>query len=171
MSEFDSLETTADWSDKLAEMLDEAGAATKAKDDDERLSIAARLRAFVKSSPPLLPGATKLDGIALDAATKLAESVIDDAIERIKGRTAEFTALKKQIEVVSLQAERSARLVRLEPARAAVASLTGAVHAIEDLNLVLVQGPDDDLKKKIKAILKALESAKDVLEEATKPTG
>lgn len=171
MSEFDALETTAEWSDKLAEILDEAAAATKAKDDGERLSIAARLRAFVKKSPPLLDGAARLDAIALEAAAKLAESVMDDAIERIRVRTAEFAALKKQIEAVAVQAERDARLVRLEPARAAVASLTSAVHAVEDLDVVLTEASDEKLKEKIKGILKALESAKVMLAEAARPVG
>jgi hypothetical protein len=169
MSEFDSLSTLADWSEKLADLLDEAAAATKEKDDKGRLALARRCREFVKQSPPLLEGISKLDAIALDAAAKLADSVINDAIDRIKSRTVEFTALKKRIESVTDQAERDAAMVRLEPARAIVDSLTATVRAIEDLELVLTNGSDDDLRKKIATILKSIASAKEVFEEVAKP--
>lgn len=169
MSEFNSLSTFTDWSDKLADMLDEAAAATKAKDDRERLSIAARLRAFVKASPPLMDGSAQLDAIALNGAAMLGDSVINDAIERIRGRTAEFMALKKQIDAVTDKAERDAAMVRLEPARAAVDSLTAAVRALQDFDAVLKDGTDDELKGKITTILKSIEGAKAVIEKAAEP--
>lgn len=170
MSEFDSLVTISDWGEHLAGMLDEASAATRAKDDAKRLSIAKRLREYVKKSPPLLEGTARLDALALEASTRLGDSVIDDAVERIRGRTAEFLALKKQIEAITAVAERDARLIRLEPARAAVDALTGAVRAIEDLDMVLVEGTDDELRKRLTTLLKTLEAAKAQIEKIGKET-
>ncbi|MBN8598265.1 MAG: hypothetical protein J0L78_11385 [Planctomycetes bacterium] len=102
-TEFESLVSFADWSNKLDELLRGARAALEA-DDESRLAVAQRLTAFVSHSFPASPEIRKLDDLARDAARALAEDVASDAVERLSGRAALLEILAGELAAVRSRA-------------------------------------------------------------------
>ena len=168
MSEFTKLITLEDWAAKLDELLAEAEAATRSRDDAGRLKLGARLRAFASESPAPLEGTSSLDKIALDAASSLAAAVMDESLARINERTAEFKALRKTAEAAAETTIKHAREARFTRAQEVLKSLTDAATALRNFDDTFRDADDPTFRKKVADALKVLESTRSTLAGITR---
>ncbi|MGH7390523.1 MAG: hypothetical protein ACREM3_13855 [Candidatus Rokuibacteriota bacterium] len=148
-TEFDKIKNLAGWRAKLKELLAAAEKASSRNDDDDRLSVATRLNNFVLESVPNTDAIRDLDELASAAARELSVAVVAGAVDRISGRTAALRSIAKRLEAVSLQAEQAAASIRLEKAHRVIDALTEAVRAVDDLDTVLADGTDEQLRKRL----------------------
>jgi hypothetical protein len=161
-TEFDKIKDDAGWKAKLKELLAAAEKASARNEDDERLSVATRLNRFVLESSPNTDEILALDELATTAARELSAAVVAGAVDRISGRTAALRSIAKQLEAVSLKAEQAAASIRLEKAHRVIDAFTEAVRAVDDLDAVLQEGSDEQLRKRL---VKLADSIRDLRTE------
>jgi hypothetical protein len=165
-TEFDKIKTLAGWRAKLKELLAAAEKASSKNDDDARLAVASRLNQFVLESSPNTDQIVALDTLATSAARELSIDVVTDAVDRITARTARLRAITKQLDAVTATAEQAASSIRLEKAHRVIDALTEAVRAVDDLDTVLEDGSDADLRKRLGKLSASLVGLRDELNEA-----
>jgi hypothetical protein len=164
-TEFDKIKDLAGWRAKLKELLAAAEKASGKNDDDARLSVASRLNQFVLESSPNTDEIVALDQLATAAARELSLDVVGGAVERIAARTARLRAIAKQLDALTAKVEQAAASIRLEKAHRAIDAFTEAVRAVDDLDKVLEDGSDDDLRKRLAKLAASLVDLRDQLDE------
>ncbi|MGH7241930.1 MAG: hypothetical protein ACREJD_00750 [Phycisphaerales bacterium] len=125
-SEYDTLSTLADWSAKLAELLDAARVASDG-DGDSRLAVVRRLDAFIAASQPGTDEIRQLDRVASAAAHELADRIVDGAIEQIALRTSALDSLASQLVAIRAQAE-----ARQVPSATAISELADRLARVAE---------------------------------------
>jgi hypothetical protein len=164
-TEFDKIKDLDGWQAKLKELLTAAEKASARNNDDERLAVAARLNRFVLESSPNTEEIVALDELATTAARELSLDVVGDALDRITARTARLRAITKQLDAVTARAEAAAASLRLEKAHRVIDAFTEAVRAVDDLDKVLEDGTDDQLRKRLSKLTTSLVALRDELDE------
>jgi hypothetical protein len=164
-TEFDKINDLAGWQAKLKELLAAAEKAASKNDDDARIAVAKRLNQFVLESSPNTDEIIKLDELATNAAQALSLDVVGDAVARIAARTVELRKITKQLDAVTARAEETAASIRLEKAHRVIDAFTQAVRAVDDLDKVLEDGTDDQLRKRLTKLTTALVDLRGELDE------
>ena len=164
-TEFDKIKDLAGWQAKLKELLAVAEKASSKNDDAARLAVASRLNQFVLESSPNTDEIVALDQLATNAARELSIDVVGGAVDRITARTAQLRAITKQLDAVTAKAEQAAASIRLEKAHRVIDAFTEAVRAVDDLDKVLEDGEDDDLRKRLTRLTASLVDLRDELDE------
>ena len=164
-TEFDKIKDLDGWQAKLKELLTAAEKASARNDDNERLAVAARLNRFVLESSPNTDEIVALDQLATTAARELSLDVVGDALDRIAARTARLRAITKQLDAVTARAEQAAASLRLEKAHRVIDAFTEAVRAVDDLDKVLEDGTDDQLRKRLSKLTISLVALRGELDE------
>ncbi|HSE92461.1 MAG TPA: hypothetical protein VLF19_04075 [Methylomirabilota bacterium] len=165
-TEFDKIKNFAGWKAKLKELLAAAEKASSRNDDDGRLSVATRLNNFVLESVPNTDAIRALDELATAAAHELSVAVVEGAIERISHRTAALHSITKRLEAVSLQAEQAAASIRLAKAHRVIDAFTEAVRAVDDLDAVLADGTDEQLRKRLATLARSMRVLRTELDDS-----
>ena len=165
-SEFDKIKDLDGWQAKLKELLAVAEKASAKNNDDDRLAVAARLNQFVLESSPNTEEIVALDQLATSAARELSLDVVGGAVDRIAARTARLRAITKQLDAVTAKAEEVAASIRLEKAHRVIDAFTEAVRAVDDLDKVLEDGTDDQLRKRLAKLTSSLIDLRDELDNA-----
>ena len=164
-NEFDKIKDLDGWQAKLKELLAAAEKASAKDDDDARLAVASRLNQFVLESSPNTDEIIALDQLATNAARELSLDVVSGAVDRIAARTARLRAITKQLDAVTAKAEQAASSLRLEKAHRVIDAFTEAVRAVDDLDKVLEDGTDDQLRKRLEKLTTSLVGLRDELDE------
>ena len=140
--DWNTLKTYADWSGKLAELLDEAHDAIAAGDVNKKLEAQRALNEFIDNCASPVKGA-QLDDIASRAMGNIFEATLDQAMKEMGSRTAELTTLTKEVGGITNQANETAAELRLEKARAVVDAAAQALDTVKALKQQLgAQQPD-----------------------------
>jgi hypothetical protein len=166
-TEFDRIKDHAGWKAKLKELLAAAEKASSKNDDDDRLSVATRLNTFVLESAPNTDEIRALDELASEAARELSTAVVGTAVDRISRRTAALRSITKKLEAVSLQAEQATASIRLEKAHRVIDAFTEAVRAVDDLDTVLAEGTDEQLRKRLTKLADSMRVLRAELDDST----
>lgn len=167
--EFDKIKDAAGWKAKLKELLGAAEKASTKNDDEQRLAVAARLNRFVLESSPNTEEILAFDELASAAARALSVEVVEGAVDRIAGRTAALRSIAKQLDAVTTRAEQAAASIRLEKAHRVIDAFTETVRAVDELNTVLEDGSDDDLRKRLTKLATAIRDLRGELDESARP--
>lgn len=154
--DWNDLESADDWKRALDSILAAARRTSDENDDDERLELCKLLRAFVLKSFPNSKPITDYDRIALQAQQALSEAVVDEALDRIEARTTTLIALRKEVVAATAQAKAEAATLRLDKAHTVIDALTDASRALDEFGTVLVDGDDEELKKRLAEIATAI---------------
>ena len=164
-TEFDRIKSLAGWRAKLEELLGAAREAAQQDDFDTRLEVADRLTQFIVCNPPEVPDDpetaeyTEMDRLAKEAHDGLLLASIQERVAAIMSRTAEFAALRKQIEAQANANAQAAASIRLEKARKVVDATTNAVAAMMDLKKQVESAAKDGQASDFTALGKQLEKA------------
>ena len=158
MSEFDGIEGHDGWQAKLNQLLTEARKEAK-KDDTAREVMADRLVEFVTRSVPNDDAILALDEIAKNAAVDLLRRTVEERVQAITERNAQFAGLRKQFETLAAKGE--ARAFRLERVREVADRLTDTVTQLRGF-LDNLSHPNDD--KLVEAVTEGIKTVKDLRE-------
>jgi uncharacterized membrane protein YccC len=165
-TEFDKIKDFAGWKAKLDELLAAGEKASMRDDDDARLDVAKRLNQFVLKSSPNTDDMLALDDLATEAARVLSGAVVAEAVESISSRTAALRFITKRLDAAAVKAERAAATIRLEKAHRVIDALTEAVRAVDDLDMVLTEGTDEQLSKRLTKLTDAMRDLRTELDES-----
>src|SRR5262245_46963116 len=167
--EFDKIKDPAGWQAKLKELLAAAEKTSARNNDDDRLAVAARLNRFVLESAPNTDEILALDELATAAARERSVEVAGGAIDRISRRTAALRSIAKQLDAVTAKAQQAAASIRLEKAHRVIDAFTEAVRAVDDLNTVLEEDSDEQLRKRLTRVAGALRDLQGELNQSVRP--
>jgi uncharacterized membrane protein YccC len=107
-----------------------------------------------------------LDDLATEAARVLSGAVVAEAVESISSRTAALRFITKRLDAAAVKAERAAATIRLEKAHRVIDALTEAVRAVDDLDMVLTEGTDEQLSKRLTKLTDAMRDLRTELDES-----
>lgn len=143
--DWNQLKTYADWSGKLAELLDEAHDAIAAGDVNKKLEAQRALNEFIDNCASPVKGA-QLDDIASRAIGNIFEATLDQAMKELGSRTAELTSLTKEVSAIADHVSETADALRLEKVRAVVDATSQALDAVKTLKQQLGSKQPDKQK-------------------------
>lgn len=124
--------------------------------------MADRLVEFViKSVPPGDDAILALDEIAGNAAVDLLKRTIEERVQAITERNAQFAGLRKRFDTLAAKGEAEARALRLERVSEVADHLTDTVTRLRGF---LDSFSDDDNGKLAKAIAEGIKPVKDLRE-------
>jgi len=112
--EWDALNTFADWSGALHELLSQAAQVIQTGDIHQKVAVQDALNQFIMHSPNAI--ARQLDDIAGRAVHDIFITTVEAALANIASRTAELNMHVKTVNAVTAEAEADARSIRLEAA-------------------------------------------------------
>lgn len=154
--DWDSLNTFADWSGTLHELLDQASQALRTGDINQKVDVQETLNQFIMNSPNTI--ARQLDDIAGKAIHDIFITTVEEALSGIAGRKAELTMHIKTINAVTAEAEDTARSIRLEAAGQVIDSATTVVRNLGKLKTALSGTADEQaLAAKIDKAVKSIQ--------------
>lgn len=154
--DWDSLNTFADWSKALHELLSQASQAVQSGDINKKVAVQEELNQFIMHSPNRF--SNQLDEIASKAVDDIFITTTQEAISRIAGRTAELSKHTKTVIAVVEEAERAAKSIRLETATKVINSATIVVRDLADLkNAVRGSADEQALATKIDRAVKSIQ--------------
>lgn len=141
---WNALNTYEDWSGKLAELLDEAHDAIASGDVNKKLQAQRDLNEFIDNCASPIKG-KELDDIASRAIGNIFEATLDQSMAEMGRRTAELTALTKEISAVTDHANDTAAAIRLEKIRAVADAASQALDTVNSLKQQMSsKSPDKD---------------------------
>ena len=165
MSEGDTTAGFAEWSQKLAELLKEAGAAAQQTDVTARFALSTRLTEFIINSQPNSPAIRKLDAIADQARQGLLHTIIEERLQAISAQTSELALLTKEFQAQTATNTASAASIRLERARHVVTALTDSVRTLAEFRTILETGRDDELARSLDRIISSIQKLRNEVEQ------
>jgi len=153
---WDALDTFADWSGTLHELLAQATQAIQSGDIHRKVAVQDELNQFIMHSPNHI--ARQLDDIAGKAVHDIFIGVVGEALANIASRSAELSLHVKTVNAVTAEAQAAARSIRLEAANRVIDSATAAVRNLVALrDAVRNTTHEQVLATKIEKAVKALQ--------------
>jgi len=164
------LKTYKEWSGKLSELLAQAHDAIAAKDVDKKLEAQRALNEFIDNCASPVKG-KELDDIASRAIGNLFEATLDQCMAEMGKRTAELTALTKDIAAVTDAANASAANIRLDSARKVIDTTVQAVEALKSLKQQLDSAQPDEkqLADTISTLITSIQTVRNQVETLNHP--
>jgi len=154
--DWDSLNTFADWSKVLHELLAQASQAVQSRDIDKKVAAQEELNQFIMHSPNTISG--QLDDIASKAVHDIFIVTTEEAISKISGRTAELTKHTKTVIAVTAEAEKAAKSIKLETATKVINSATTVIRDLAELRNAVRDSTDEQaLAAKIDKAVKSIQ--------------
>lgn len=161
--DWDAIEGFDGWAAALAEILDEASAATRAGDAAACIRAQRELDRFVDHSPDAV--ARRLDSVARGAIDDLFLAVVEQRAAAIARRTDDLRAIVAQVRAVTGRAEGDAASIRLERVDRAVDALSGTIDALEGVRASLAgDAAVAEVLARVEALLAQAREVKDSLE-------
>lgn len=163
MSEFDGIEGYANWQAKLEQLLIDARKAAK-QGDGAREAMADRLVEFIRKSYPNDEVILTLDKIAEEAAVDLLKQTVEERIQAITKRNAQFAGLREQFETIAAKGKVEARMLRLQRVREVTDGLTVTVTQLQSFLDNLSEADDATLATAIAEGIETVQNLRNLVE-------
>jgi hypothetical protein len=160
-----TLKTYADWAGKLASLFADAHDAIAAGDVNQKLAAQRALNEFIDNCAAPVKSA-ELDDIASRAIGNIFEATLEQAMQEMGNRVAELTALTKEVNAITDQANATASALRLEKVRAVVDATAQAMDTVKTLKTQLAT-PQPDPQKVAASIASLVEILQTVSTQAS----
>jgi len=161
--EWDSFETTADWTKLLNELL---GLIDIANAAERRGELADALDSFADhSTSDDLDVITRLNQVARKTARALRKADIATSIGELQSTSAEFQAIVKEFSVASAALRKEASALRAEKFTAAVSSLTETISSLKLLSQAVASEDQESLAPAIAQAVASAQALRELLEK------
>lgn len=153
-----SLKGIENWLPELQTLLSEAKDAAQKPKLEPRLAVSEYLSGFIQESWPQTPDMDRLDDLALQAATDLMKTTLDDRLAGIISRSAEYVRVEKSLNTAAARGESAAEAIRLESIQNLISATTQTINSANALVAAL-----DSSKASEKKIAGLVEAAVDAV--------
>ena len=144
------------WAAVLKDIRAEAQAALETGDEAARDAALEKANGFIDKCPILIEGMVELSKVADRIVKDLTDQAIQDAIIRIKGRSAEISLITKAVAKTTAQNNAAARAILLVDATELIGQLTSVVsQAVKVKNSLGKNNLDASVADGIADVLKA----------------